>query len=167
MANMRIVAGSFLMAAGLALGWAFAESPPAETKGVAVEVLTQKNEWIKFELREVVHAYNDSTRLSFVKKLEPMMSQMAWSEIPIAPDAKRGLRIREIRMADEGQKFKDAADGQEYLFYSVVLVPRERGTTSSWYWQATGLAGVIRGAGAPKPFSIPLSDVKVVRFPQQ
>jgi hypothetical protein len=104
--------------------------------------------------------------LSFVKKLEATMSQMAWFEIPLVPGGKRGLRIREIRMADTGQTFKDATDGQAYLFYSVVLVPQE-GLTASWYWQATGLSGVTRGAGTPKPLTLPLSDVKLVRFTTQ
>ena len=163
MANMRTVAGS-LIVAGLSLGTAFAETPAR--KGTPVEVLTQNNEVIQLELREVVPAYNDPTRLSFIKKFEPKMSQMAWFEVPIVPSPKRGQLIREIRLADEGQKFKDSTDGKEYVFYSVVLVPYD-GLTASWYWQATSLSGVTRGKGAPRPISIPLSNVKVVRFPKE
>jgi hypothetical protein len=162
---MRIVAGSCLIVAGLSLGMALAETPPA-AKGTPIEVLTQNNEVIKLELREVLHTYNDPTRMSFAKKLEPLR-QIAWFEIPIVPTTNRkGLQVREIRMADAGQTFKDATDGQEYLFYSVVLVPYE-GTTASWYWQAASLSGVTRGKGAPRPISIPLSDVKIVRFPKE
>lgn len=164
MANIRTVAGSCLILAGLSLGTAFAAPPPAP-KGVPVEVLTQNNEVIQLELREVVPAYNDPARLSFAKKFEPKMSQMSWFEIPIVPNSKRGLQLREIRIADEGQKFKDSTDGTEYVFYSVVLVPRE-GTTASWLWQGTNLSGVTRGPGAPRSLTIPLSNVKVVRFPK-
>lgn len=163
MASMRIVAGSCLMVAGLSLGIALAAAPP-EKKGIPVEVLTQNNQWIELELREVVDAYSDPARLSFVKKFEPKMSQMAWFEIPIEPSAKRKLNVREIRMADAGQKLKDSEDGREYLFYSVVLVPWD-GTTASWFWQAASLSGVTRDKGAP--ISIPLSDIKVVRFPKE
>ena len=166
MANLRTVVGSCLILGGLSLGSALAESPPPETKGTPVEVLTQNNEWIKLELREVVDAYNDPTRMSFTKKLEPKMSQIIWFEVPIVPNAKRGLQIREIRMADTGQKFKDSGDGQEYVFYSVVLVPYD-GFTASWLWQAASLSGVVRDPGVPpRSLSIPLSDVKVVRFPK-
>jgi len=163
MANMRTVAGS-LIVAGLSLGTAFAEAPAR--KGTPVEVLTQNNEVIQLELREVVPAYNDPARMSFTKKFEPKMSQISWFEIPIVPNPKRGLQIREIRMADEGQKFKDSADGKEYVFYSVVLVPYE-GTTMTYLWQAGSLSGVTRGKGAARPLSIPLSTVKVVRFPKE
>jgi len=165
MANMRTVVGSCLIVAGMSLGTALAEAPPPEKKGTAVEVLTQDNQWIKLELQEVVPAYNDSTRMSFTKKLEPKMSQIAWFEVPIVPNAKRGLQIREIRMADVGQKYKDSTDGQEYVFYSVVLVPYD-GFTASWMWQAESLSGVTRDKGAPRPLTIPLTNVKVVRFPK-
>jgi hypothetical protein len=166
MANVRTAVGSCLIVAGLALGTAFAEAP-ADRKGTPVEVLTQDNKLIKLELQEVVPSYNDdAARMSFTKKLEPKMSQIAWFEIPIVPNPKKGLQIREIRMADVGQKYKDAADGQEYVFYSVVLVPYD-GFTASWMWQAERLSGVVRDQGAPRPISIPLTDVKVVRFPKQ
>jgi hypothetical protein len=164
MANMRTVAGSCLIMAGLSLGMALAETPAR--KGTPVEVQTQNNEVIQLELREVVPAYNDPARMSFTKKFEPKMSQMTWFEIPIVPSPKRGLQIREIRMADAGQKFKDSTDGKEYVFYSVVLVPYE-GLTASWLWQGSNLSGVTRGKGAPRPISIPLSEVKVVRFPKK
>jgi hypothetical protein len=165
MAKMRTVAGLGLLLAGLSWGIALAEAPAPDRKGIPAEVLTQNNEWIKLELREVLPAYNDPDRMSFVRKFEPKMSQMAWFEVPLVPGARRGMQLREIRLADTGQKFKDSADGQEYLFYSVVLVPVE-GITTSWFWQATSLSGVTRGEGAPRPISIPLSDVKVVRFPR-
>jgi len=169
MANIRTVAGSCLIVAGLSLGAALAappsSAPPPAPKGTPVEVLTQNNEVIQLELREVVPAYNDPARMSFAKKFEPKMSQMSWFEVPIVPSPKRGLQIREIRMADTGQKFKDSTDGKEYVFYSVVLVPYE-GLTASWLWQGSSLSGVTRGKGAPRPISIPLSDVKVVRFPK-
>jgi len=167
MSYLRIAAGGCLILAALSLGAARAESPAPKapkTKGTPVEVLTQNNEVIKLELREVVDAYSDPTRLSFAKKLEPKMSQITWFEIPIEPNTKRRLNIREIRLADTGQKFKDS-DGREYFFYSVVLVPWD-GVTASWYWQAGSLSGVTRGQGAAKPLSIPLSDIKVVRFPK-
>ena len=166
MANRRTVAGLALMVAGLSLGVAPAEPPAPEAKGITAEILTQGNEWIKLELREVVDAYSDPARLSFTKKLEPKMSQIAWFEISIEPSPKRKLNVREIRMADTGQKFKDSDDGREYLFYSVVIVPHD-GLTASWYWQAGSLSGVTRGKGAPQPRSIPLSDIKVVRFPKE
>jgi hypothetical protein len=165
MINVRTAVGSCLIVAGLSLGTALAQGPPPEKKGTPVEVLTQDNTLIKFELQEMGAAYNDSTRMSFTKKLEPKMSQIAWFEIPIVPNPKKGLQIREIRMADEGQKYKDSTDGQEYLFYSVVLVPYD-GFTASWQWQAESLSGVTRDQGAPRPISIPLSNVKVVRFPK-
>lgn len=165
MANMRTVAGSWLIVAGLSLGTALAAEAPPEKKGTPVEVLTQDNQWIKLELQEMGTAYNDATRMSFTKKLEPKMSQIAWFEIPIVPNPKKGLQIREIRMADVGQKYKDASDGQEYVFYSVVLVPHD-GFTASWLWQAESLSGVTRDQGAPRRISIPLSNVKVVRFPK-
>jgi hypothetical protein len=162
---MRTVAGSCLLVAGLSLGAALAASPPPAKKGTPVEVQTQNNEVIHLELQEIVPAYNDPTRLSFAKKFEPKLSQMAWFEVPIVPNGGRGLQLREIRIADAGQKIKDAADGKEYMLYSVVLVPWE-GTTSSWFWQATSLSGVTRDKGAPRSITIPLSDVKVVRFPK-
>ena len=165
MANMRTVVGSCLIVAGLSLGTALAEAPPPEKKGTPVEVLTQDNKWIKLELQEVVPAYNDSTRMSFTKKLEPKMGQIAWFEVPIVPNPKRGLQIREIRMADVGQKYKDSTDGQEYLFYSVVLVPYD-GYTASWMWLGESLSGVTRDQGAPRTISIPLANVKVIRFPK-
>ncbi len=164
MSYLRIVAGGCLILAGMSLGTARAESPP-EKQGITVEILNQENQWIKLELREVAGAYSDPARLSFTKKLEPKMSQIAWFEIPVEP-AKRKLNVREVRMADTGQKFKDSDDGREYLFYSVVIVPFD-GLTASWYWQAASLSGVTRDRGAPKLLSIPLSDIKVVRFPKE
>ena len=161
MANMRTVVGSCLILAGMSLGTALAEAPPPEKKGTPVEVLTQDNQWIKLELQEVVPAYNDSTRMSFTKKLEPKMNQIAWFEVPIA-SSKKGMQIREIRIADVGQKYKDAADGQEYVFYSVVLVPYD-GFTASWMWLGESLSGITADK---KPISIPLTNVKVVRFPK-
>jgi hypothetical protein len=129
-----------------------------------VEVLTQDNELIKLDLQAVTPAYNDADRMSFTKKLEAKMSQITWFEVPIVPNAKKGLQIREIRIAEAPQAFKDSADGQDYLFYPVVLVPYD-GFTASWLWQATSLSGVTRDT-PPKPISIPLSNVKVVRFPK-
>jgi len=158
---MRTVFAGCLMVAALSWGSALAETPK---KGTVVEVQTQNNDRIKFELREVVPSYNDSDRMSFTKGFKPKMSQFEWFEIPIVP-SKRGMRIREIRIADEGQKIRDAADGKEYVFYSVVIVPYE-GPTASWYWQATSLSGMALDKGAPHPVSIPLSSVKVVRFPK-
>jgi len=161
MANMRTVFAGCLMLAGLSWGSALAETPP--TKGIPVEVQTQNNDIVKFELREVVPSYNDSDRMSFTKGFKPKLSQFEWLEVPIVP-GKRGLRIREIRIADEGQKIKDATDGKEYTFYSIVIVPYE-GATSSWYWQATSLSGVTIDT-PPRPISIPVSNIKVVRFPK-
>ena len=169
MARMHCSAavGSWLLLAGVSLGCAVAQAPqPAEKKGTAVEVQLQDNSRVQFELQEILPAYNDPARMSFTKEIKPLR-EIAWSEIPIAPNPKRGAPIREIRIADEGQKVKDPADGQEYLFYSVVLVPFE-GTTASWYWQASKLAGVARSLGSqPRPVSIPVSDIKVVRFKRE
>lgn len=167
MATMRptSIAGSCLIVAGLFLGAAAAEpqEKKAEKKGTLVEVQLQDNSRVKLELQEVVPVYNDETRLAFTKKMEPKLSQITWFEVPIVPSAKRGPQLREIRIADEPIRYRDLEEGVEYLFYPVVLVPFD-GFTSSWYWQGTRLSGVSRGEGAPRPVSIPISDIKVVRF---
>jgi hypothetical protein len=152
-----------LAAAGLLLGAAAAQAQDKkeEKKGALVEVQLQDNSRIDIELQEVVPAYNDATRLNFTRQLVGTLDQIAWNQVPILPDPKRGPQVREIRIADEPSKMRDA-DGTEYLFYPVVIVPFA-GTTSSWYWQGANLSG-ISSDKEPRPVTIPIRDVKVVRF---
>ena len=152
-----------LAVAGLLLGTATAQpqEKKEEKKGVLVEVQLQDNSRVDLELLEVVPAYNDATRLNFTRKLEGALNQIAWNQMPILPDPKRGPQVREIRIADEPSKMRDT-DGTEYLFYPVVIVPFA-GPTSSWYWQGASLSGVSKDK-EPRPVTIPLSNVKLVRF---
>jgi hypothetical protein len=175
MATLRrkFILTGFLVAARLLLGGAVArpqEKAPdkaPEKKGSRVEVLDQNNQWIKFELLEVGPTSEDAAFLNFTRKLAPTLDEITWYEIPLAPNPKRGARLREIRLADAPLKFKDFATGKEYLFHPVVLVPFT-GFTASWYWQGEHLSGVARaglGVGAaPRRVSIPIRDVKLVRF---
>ena len=151
------------VAAGLLLGTAAAEplDKKEEKKGALVEVQLQDNSRVDIELQEVVPAYNDATRLNFTQRLVGTLDQLAWNQIPILPDPKRGPQVREIRIADEPSKMRDA-EGTEYLFYPIVIVPYS-GLTSSWYWQGTNLSGISRDK-EPHPVTIPIHDVKVVRF---
>ena len=152
-----------LAVAGLLLGTATAQpqEKKQEKKGAWVEVQLQDNSRVELDLQEVAPAYNDATRLNLTRNLVGMLDQIAWNQIPILPDPKRGPQVREIRIADEPSKMRDT-DGTEYLFYPVVIVPFA-GPTSSWYWQGTSLSGVLRDK-EPRPVTIPIRDVKVVRF---
>ena len=161
--NRRQEITCFLAVAGLLLGTAATQSQEKkeEKKGALVEVQLQDNSRVEIELREVVPAYNDAARLNFTRNLAGTLDQIAWNQMPILPDPKRGPQVKEIRLADEPLKMKDT-DGTEYLFYPIVVVPFA-GVTSSWYWQGTNLSGVSRDK-APHPVTIPIRDVKVVRF---
>ncbi|HVR95606.1 MAG TPA: hypothetical protein VMW27_03260 [Thermoanaerobaculia bacterium] len=151
-----------LAVAGVCLGSASGDQQgkAEEKKGIVAEVQDQNNERIKLELREIGPSYKpDSSVLRFTKQLAPTLDEVAWFEIALQGD----LNLREIRVADEPLKFK-APDGKQYFFYPVVIVPK-KGTTSSWLWHGETLSGVVRGEGkAPRPFSIAIKDVKVVRF---
>jgi hypothetical protein len=155
------------LAAGLSLGAVAGvgqEKPaekPAEKKGVLVEVQDQNNATVRFELQAVGPTHKKSEGvLRFTKKLAQTLDQVAWSEMPLGED----LDIKEIRIADAPLKFK-GADGRQYLFYPVVVVPKQ-GYTASWLMQGEKLSGTLRRPGEEaSPFSIPIADVKVVRFP--
>jgi hypothetical protein len=152
---------AFLLISALGLGAALA-APPEEKKGVLVEVQTQDNSKVRFELQEVLPSRHDPAALRFTKQVAPTLDQILWFRLGL--NAEESGKMREIRIADEPLKRKFPTVDEEILFYPVVLVP-VAATTSSWYWQAERLAGVARAAGtAGRPISIPLSDVKVVRF---
>lgn len=130
-------------------------------KGVVIEVQDQNNARVTFELREAGPSHKpDAGVLRFARKLGPTLEQTAWYEKPLTGD----LGLREIRIAGEPLELQGAG-GRLFHFYPVVLVPRE-GVTASWLWEGEVLSGVVTsGEGAPRPFSIPIQDVKVVRFP--
>jgi hypothetical protein len=155
-------AAAFLLASALCLGAALAAPAPAEKKGILVEVLTQENATVRFELQEVLPSRHDPAALRFTKQVAPTLDQILWFRLGL--NAEESGRMREIRIADEPLKRKFPTVEEEILFYPVVLVPIGA-NTSSWYWQADRLVGAAHTAGAaPHPVSIPLSDVKVVRF---
>jgi len=137
-----------------------------ETKGAMVEVLTQSNEVVKLELREVAPSPKSGSLL-FTKTLDATPEQIAWYEIALGPKIKEISHLREIRIADAPLKLKSASG--ELLFYPVVLITgtETEGRSASWHWVGESLSGVSRNPGErSRPVSIPLSDVKVVRFPK-
>ena len=80
---------------------------------------------------------------------------------------KETSRLREIRVADAPLKLKSTSG--ELLFYPVVIITGTEtdGRSASWHWVGEKLSGVSRKPGErPRPVSIPISDVKVVRFPK-
>jgi len=137
-----------------------------ETKGTLVEVLTQNNEVVKLELREVAPSPRSGSLL-FTKQLAGTPEEIAWFEIALGPKTKETSRLREIRIADAPLKLKSTSG--ELLFYPVVLITgtETEGRSASWHWVGESLSGVSRNPGErSRPVSIPLSDVKVVRFPK-
>jgi hypothetical protein len=161
--DMRRMPLACLLLAALLLP-ALADS--REAKGTLVEVLTQSNEVVKLELRQVAPSPRSSSLL-FTKKLEATPEEIAWFEIALEPTIKQLTRLREIRIGDEPLKLKSASG--ELYFYPVILitgdVPNAR--SANWHWVGNSLSGVSRTPGErSRPVSIPLSDVKVVRFPK-
>jgi hypothetical protein len=137
-----------------------------ETTGAVVEVQTQNNDVLKIELRQVAPSPRSSSLL-FTKKLEPTPEEMAWFEISLSPEIKQLNRLREIRISDGPLKLKSTSG--ELLFYPVVLITEtgNEARSASWHWVGTNLSGVSRKPGErSRPVTIPLSDVKVVRFPK-
>lgn len=137
-----------------------------ETKGALVEVQTQDNEIVRLELREVAPSPRSGSLL-FTKKLEATPEEIAWLEIALGPKTKETGRLREIRVADAPLKLKSTTG--ELLFYPVVIITGTEtdGRSASWHWVGEKLSGVSRAPGERShPVSIPISDIKVVRFPQ-
>lgn len=137
-----------------------------ETKGAVVEVLTQNNEVVKLELREVAPSPK-SGALLFTKQLEATPEQIAWFEIALGPKTKETSRLREIRISDGPLKLKSISG--DLLFYPVVLITgtETESRSASWHWVGESLSGVSRNPGErSRPVSIPISDIKVVRFPK-
>ena len=137
-----------------------------ETKGAVVEVQTQNNDILKIELREVAPSPRSGSLL-FTKKLEATPEEIAWYELALGPKTKETGRLREIRIADAPLKLKSTSG--ELLFYPVVLITgtEEEARSASWHWVGEKLSGVSRNPGeSSRPVSIPISDIKVVRFPK-
>jgi len=137
-----------------------------EPKGAVVEVLTQNNDVVKLELREVAPSPRSGSLL-FTKKLESTPEEIAWYEIALGPKTKETGRLREIRIADAPLKLKSTSG--DLLFYPVVIVTGSdtEARTNSWHWLGERLSGVSRTPGErSRPVSIPISDIKVVRFPK-
>jgi hypothetical protein len=158
----RMPLACLLLAALLLPGLAAAR----DAKGAMVEVLTQDNEVVKLELRQVAPSPR-SESLLFTKKLEATPEEIAWYEIALGPKTKEAGRLREIRIADEPLKLKSTSG--DLLFYPVVLITgtEEEARSASWHWLGGNLSGVSRNPGErSRPVSIPISNVKVVRFPK-
>lgn len=137
-----------------------------ETQGALVEVQTQNNDVVKLELRQVAPSPRTGSLL-FTKQLAGTPEEIAWFEITLGPDTKTASRLREIRISDGPLKLKSTSG--DLLFYPVVLVTDagDEARSASWHWVGESLSGVSRKPGEPsRPVSIPLSDIKVVRFPQ-
>ena len=137
-----------------------------ETKGALVEVQTQSNEIVRLELREVAPSPRSGSLL-FTKKLESTPEEIAWMEIALGPKTKETSRLREIRVADAPLKLQSTSG--DLLFYPVVIITGTQtdGRSASWHWVGEKLSGVSRTPGQrSRPVSIPISDVKVVRFPK-
>lgn len=137
-----------------------------ETKGALVEVQTQSNEIVKLELREVAPSPRSGSLL-FTKKLESTPEEIAWFEIALGPKTKETSRLREIRIADAPLKLQSTSG--DLFFYPVVIITgtETEGRSASWHWVGEKLSGVSRTPGErSRRVSIPLSDIKVVRFPK-
>lgn len=137
-----------------------------ETKGAVVEVQTQSNEIVRLELREVAPSPRSGSLL-FTKKLESTPEEIAWMEIALGPKTKETSRLREIRVADAPLKLQSTSG--DLLFHPVVIITGTEtdGRSASWHWVGEKLSGVSRTPGQPsRPVSIPISDIKVVRFPK-
>lgn len=137
-----------------------------ETKGALVEVQTQSNEIVRLELREVAPSPRSGSLL-FTKKLESTPEEIAWMEIALGPKTKETSRLREIRVADAPLKLQSTSG--DLLFHPVVIITGTEtdGRSASWHWVGEKLSGVSRTPGQPsRPVSIPISDIKVVRFPK-
>lgn len=137
-----------------------------DSKGALAEVLTESNEWINLELREVAPSPRSGSLL-FSKKLEATPEQIAWYEIALGPQTKETSNLREIRIADAPLKLKSTSG--DLLFYPVVLITGDEteARSASWHWLGERLLGVTRKPGErSRPISIPLSSIKVVRFPK-
>lgn len=135
-----------------------------ETKGALVEVQTQSNEIVRLELREVAPSPRSGSLL-FTKKLESTPEEIAWMEIALGPKTKETSRLREIRVADAPLKLQSTSG--DLLFHPVVIITGTEtdGRSASWHWVGEKLSGVSRTPGErSRPVSIPISDVKVVRF---
>ncbi len=142
----------------------FADS--REAKGAIVEVQTQDNDVVKLELREVAPSPRSGSLL-FTKKLDSTPEEIAWYEIALGPKTKETGRLREIRIADAPLKLK--ATSGDLLFYPVVIITgtEAEARSNSWHWVGEKLSGVSRNPGErSRPVSIPISDIKVVRFPK-
>lgn len=137
-----------------------------ERQGALVEVQTQSNEIVKLELREVAPSPRSGSLL-FTKKLESTPEEIAWFEIALGPKTKETARLREIRIADAPLKLQSTSG--DLFFYPVVIITgtETEGRSASWHWVGEKLSGVSRTPGErSRPVSIPLSDIKVVRFPK-
>ena len=158
----RIPLACFLLAAVLLPGLAH----PKEAKGALVEVLTQDNQVVKLELQEVAPSPRSGSLL-FTKKLAATPDQISWHEIALGPKTKEMTKLREIRIADAPLKLKSTTG--DLLFYPVVLITgtETEAFSESWHWVGENLSGVSRTNGAKsRRISIPISNVKVVRFPK-
>ena len=76
-------------------------------------------------------------------------------------------KLREIRISDGPLKLKSTSG--DLLFYPVVLINEagDEARSASWHWVGESLTGVSRNPGErSRPVSIPISNIKVVRFPK-
>ncbi len=140
-----------------------AAAAPKVKPGALVEIQDQENRVVRFELREVLPAHHGATLMRFAKKPGASLEEMAMYQVPI--NARDTGNLREIRISPDPavRLALTGVDGDVNL-QPVIIVPRQ-GFTSEWYWVGERLAGVERGKGIrPRPYSIALSDVKVVRF---
>jgi len=137
-----------------------------ETKGTLVEIQTQDNSVVKLELKQVAPSPKTGSLL-FTKQLAGTPEEIAWFEIALGPDTKATSKLREIRIADGPLKLKSTSG--DLLFYPVVLIMDAGDTarSASWHWVGENLSGMSRNAGERShPVTIPLSDIKVIRFPK-
>ena len=137
-----------------------------ETKGALVEVMIQDNSIVKLELQQVAPSPKTGSLL-FTKQLAGTPEEIAWFEIALGPDMKATSKLREIRISDGPLKLKSTSG--DLLFYPVVLVTEagSEARSASWHWVGESLSGVTRKPGEPsRSVSIPISDIKVVRFPK-
>jgi hypothetical protein len=137
-----------------------------QAKGALVEVLTQSNEVVRLELQEIAPSPRSGSLL-LTKELAPAAEQIAWYDIPLGPKTKETGRLREIRLFEEPRKLESG--GRQFLLHPVVVITGDEteGRSANWLWVGEQLSGISRSPGArSRRISIPISNIKVVRFPK-
>jgi hypothetical protein len=159
MVNRSTFVCSLLVALSL-FGSTAAES---QGDGTLIEVLTQSDEVVRFELHDIMPSQKGTALISLTRKPSTELGKIEWQSIPIRGYSPETAKIREVRIVGEPLRYKYPKYVNEFIFFPIVIVTVD-GKEESWYWQGETLVGIANKREGTLDASLALSNVKSIRF---